>query len=122
MGKQSEKCGQAPGPSSGEQLEKTLKALQDKIDSLEKQLQRRGNETFSSQGNPDVVCYTCSEVGHYSRYCPQKQQGRGSNYYFNQQSNGAQGAYQRRGHSYSQNGGYRQSFQGLGPNFSQSLN
>ena len=122
LGKQSEKCGQAPGPSSGEQLEKTLKALQDKIDSLEKQLQRRGNGTFSSRGNPDVVCYTCSEVGHYSRDCPQKQQGRGSNHYFNQQSNGAPGAYQRRGQSYSQNGGYRQSFQGVGPSSSQSLN
>ena len=80
MGKQSEKCGQAPGPSSGEHLEKTLKALQDKIDSLDKQLQHRGNGTFSSRGNPDVVCYTCSEVGHYSRDCPEKQQGRGSNH------------------------------------------
>ena len=39
--KQSEKCGQAPGSPSGEQLEKTLKALQKKIDSLKKQLQRR---------------------------------------------------------------------------------
>ena len=31
LGKQSEKCGQAPGSSSGEQLEKTLKVLQDKM-------------------------------------------------------------------------------------------
>ena len=75
-------------------------------------MQRRGNGTFSSRGNPDVVCYTCSEVDHYSRDCPQKQQGRGSNHYFNQQSNGAPGAYQRLGQSYSQNGGTVSLFRG----------
>ena len=56
-----------------------MKALQDKKDSLERQLQQRGNGTngtVQSSARPDVVCYTCSEAGHFSRDCAQKQQGR----------------------------------------------
>ena len=41
-GEQSEKSGPAPN----EHLEKTLKALQDKVDSLEKQLQNKRHWTF----------------------------------------------------------------------------
>ena len=100
-GEQSEKSGPAPN----EHLEKTLKALQDKVDSLEKQLQNKRHWTFLDL------------MGLYSRDCPQKQQGRGNHNYFNQQGNGTQGVYQRRG-PYSQNGGYRQSFQGVGRNAS----
>ena len=107
------------GPLLVNSLKRHSRRCKTRLTGLKK---NRGNGIFNSRGNPDVVCYTCSEVGQYSRDCPQKQQGRGGNPYFNQHSNGAPGAYQRRGQSYSRNGGYRQSFQGVGPSSSQSFN
>ena len=124
-GKQTERYGYGQKQATGGDLERTLKALQDKIDSLERQLQQRGNGpngTVQSSARPDVVCYTCSETGHYSRDCSQKQQGRRNGQFNNLRGQGTQGGYYRRGPSHPQNSVYNQTYQGVGPNSSQSLN
>lgn len=120
-GNLSEKPIQEQKPAGDGHLEKTLKALQDKIVSLEKQLQQRGNSA-RSPSNPNVVCFTCSEVGHYSRNCPQKGLGRRNSPYYGHHGNGIQGGNQRRGSSYYQNDGYQGAFQGVGQSSSQALN
>ena len=84
-GKQAEKNTQGQKQSSDSDLERTLKALQDKIVRLERQLQQKGNSASAapqqSYVRPDIVCYHCSEAGHFARECPQKQQGRSSTVY-----------------------------------------
>ena len=113
-GKPSEKSGQAQKPSGDGQLETTLKALQDKKDSLERQLQQRGNGSARGPSNPNVVCYSCSEVGHYSRNCPQKQRSRGNGQFFNQQGNGAQGGIKGVVHPILKMAGINRLFRGWG--------
>lgn len=105
-------------------IEKTLKALQEKIEGLERQLQQRASGNMRNTARSELVCYLCSEKGHISRTCPLRQQGNRGNQTYEQQGNGNQGGYQRHQPSYAQpqNGQYNQTFQGVRPNSSQPLN
>ena len=46
-------------------MENTLKALQEKIASLEQQIQQKGNG--NAHNRSEVTCYLCYEKGHISR-------------------------------------------------------
>lgn len=121
-GKQIEKPEQTQKDDSEGKLEKTLKALQEKIEGLERQLQQRSNGNMRNRSRSELVCYLCSEIGHFSRTCPLRQQGNRGNQPHEQQGDGNQGGYPRRRPSCAQNGGYNQAFQGVRPNSSQPLN
>lgn len=115
-GKQIEKPEQTQKDDSEGKLEKTLKALQEKIEGLERQLQQRNNGNMRNRSRSELVCYLCSEIGHFSRTCPLRQQGSRGNQPHEQPDDGNQGGYPRRRPSYAQNGGYNQNFQGVRPN------
>lgn len=115
-GKQIEKPEQTQKDDSEGKLEKTLKALQEKIEGLERQLHQRSNGNMRNRSRSELVCYLCSEIGHFSRTCPLRQQGNRGNQPHEQQGDGNQGGYPRRRPSCAQNGGYNQNFQGVRPN------
>lgn len=101
-------------------LENTLKALQEKIESLEQQIQQKGNG--NAHNRSEVTCYLCYEKGHISRNCPQKQQeGRRGQPYTNR-GNANSGGYQRRGYVGNQGQDNSQAYQGARPRSSHPLN
>ena len=101
-------------------MENTVKALQEKIESLEQQIQQKGNG--NAHNRSEVTCYLCYEKGHISRNCLQKQQeGRRGQPYTNRGTANS-GGYQRRGYVGNQGQDNSQAYQGARPRSSHPLN